>query len=378
MRRGADLSYDFVNRPAYHHALATGNTEFLRLTLNISLESHVPPISLVHALQNHDELTYELVHFETLHRDSVFAYQGVEVTGSALAQHVRGELVAKLTGEAAPYNAIFTTNGIASTTATIIAASLGYPSLDAIDEDAVERITKAHLLLAMFNAFQPGVFALSGWDLTGMVTVDQELIGHLLATGDTRWIHRGAYDLMDYQPNAHHSGSGMPRARSLYGSLPQQLADPSSFASALREVLGLRERSGIATATQVDVPPTQHPAVLVMVHDDLAGPGGLTDPHRMPGATGAVDGSGAVGANAAGGKPPILQATVLNFSAEAVSSRITSEHLQPGSVAVDGRTGTRVGEVDDLRSLEVELGAHDGLFLLFSEPPTPEQAATPD
>ena len=29
---GADLSYDFVNRPAYQHALATGDTEFLRLT----------------------------------------------------------------------------------------------------------------------------------------------------------------------------------------------------------------------------------------------------------------------------------------------------------------------------------------------------------
>ncbi|PRC53675.1 maltose alpha-D-glucosyltransferase, partial [Mycobacterium sp. ITM-2017-0098] len=30
---GADLSYDFINRPAYHHALATADTEFLRLTL---------------------------------------------------------------------------------------------------------------------------------------------------------------------------------------------------------------------------------------------------------------------------------------------------------------------------------------------------------
>ncbi|HEX9043231.1 MAG TPA: hypothetical protein VF838_19810, partial [Trebonia sp.] len=28
---GADLSYDFITRPAYHHALATGDTEFLRL-----------------------------------------------------------------------------------------------------------------------------------------------------------------------------------------------------------------------------------------------------------------------------------------------------------------------------------------------------------
>ncbi|WP_197510703.1 hypothetical protein [Tessaracoccus coleopterorum] len=30
---GPDLSYDFVTRPAYQHALATGDTEFLRLTL---------------------------------------------------------------------------------------------------------------------------------------------------------------------------------------------------------------------------------------------------------------------------------------------------------------------------------------------------------
>ena len=65
--RGADLSYDFVNRPAYHHALATADTEFLRLTLKLSRESGVEPVSLVHALQNHDEMTYELVHFAAGH-----------------------------------------------------------------------------------------------------------------------------------------------------------------------------------------------------------------------------------------------------------------------------------------------------------------------
>ena len=36
LERGADLSYHFVNRPAYHHALATGDTEFVRLTLNLA------------------------------------------------------------------------------------------------------------------------------------------------------------------------------------------------------------------------------------------------------------------------------------------------------------------------------------------------------
>ena len=65
--RGADLSYDFVNRPAYHHALATGDAEFLRLTMNEARAIGVDTASLVHALQNHDELTYELIHFDTVH-----------------------------------------------------------------------------------------------------------------------------------------------------------------------------------------------------------------------------------------------------------------------------------------------------------------------
>ena len=44
-----------------------------------------------------------------------------------------------------------------------------------------------HLLLAMFNALQPGVFALSGWDLAGMLTMDAADVADLIAEGDTRW-----------------------------------------------------------------------------------------------------------------------------------------------------------------------------------------------
>ncbi len=330
---GADLSYDFVNRPAYHHALATGTTDFLRLTLNIALLSGVSPTSLVHALQNHDELTYELVHFEMVHRDDLFDYHGVEVTGGALAEHVRGEMISRLTGDAGPYNAIFTTNGIASTTATIIAAALGHSDLESLTDDDVESIKDAHLLLAMFNALQPGVFALSGWDLTGMLTVDRELIGHLLATGDTRWIHRGAYDLLDHQPDAQHSSSGMPRGRSLYGSLKSQLDDDTSFARRLGRMLDVRDRSGIATATQVEVPQSSHPGILVMVHE------------------------GVKGCN--------VQATVLNFTPDAVTARVSSGHFEPGAVATDLLTDTELGVVDDLRAVEVEVPGHGGLFLLL-------------
>src|SRR6201996_5093079 len=145
---GADLSYDFITRPAYHHALVMGDTEFLRLTMNQALELGIDSASLVHALQNHDELTHELVHFATVHADDEFTYHGKPIRGEDLALRVRGELVDRLTGDAAPYNLTFTTNGIACTTASMISAALGYRSLAEIGPEETETIKRAHLLLA--------------------------------------------------------------------------------------------------------------------------------------------------------------------------------------------------------------------------------------
>ena len=340
--RGADLSYDFVNRPAYHHAMATGDTEFLRLTLNESRAMGVEPVSLVHALQNHDEMTYELVHFATLHGEQEYAFRGGQVTGGELAVAVRNDLIEHLTGDAAPYNATFTTNGIASTTATIIAASLGYTDISDLSESQVENIKRAHLLLAMFNALQPGVFALSGWDLCGMLTLERSKVASLLSSGDTRWIHRSAYDLMDYRPEATESLSKMPRGVSLYGTLATQRHDEGSFASKLRRILQVRKQYGIATSVQLDVPAVSNKAMLVMVHQ-------LMD-------TGDI------------------QVTVLNFCSQPISGSVRSEHLIPGGLVVDMFSDEHIGEIDDLHSFAVTLEPHQGLSLLVLPPPTVDEA----
>src|SRR3712207_9004400 len=52
------------------------------------------------------------------------------------------------------HDALPISNGIASTSASIIAATLGIRELADIDEEATARIRKGHLLLAMFNALQ--------------------------------------------------------------------------------------------------------------------------------------------------------------------------------------------------------------------------------
>lgn len=330
---GPDLSYDFVTRPAYQFALLTGDTEFLRLTLNEAIDIGIDQASLVHALQNHDELTYELVHFDSEHAEDEYALGGKVRHGKRLARHIRRRMQETLAGDAAPYNSTFVQNGIACTTASVITAALGITDLAAITDEDVERITRAHLLLAMYNAWQPGVFALSGWDLVGALPLDRASVRPLIAGGDTRWIERGAYDLMGWQPDATKSAAGMPMARALYGTLPEQLADSTSFASRLKDVLAVRTRHGIATGELLDVPEVSHPALLTMVN-------------RL------VNGK--------------VQVTVLNFSDEKVAARVQSNHI-PSGIVVDLTSRRRVGEVDAMGGFSVNVPGFGGLALIVRE-----------
>lgn len=189
----------------------------------------------------------------------------------------------------------------------------------------------------MFNALQPGVFALSGWDLVGALPIPAEEIAPLLREGDTRWIHRPAYDLLDVDPSATGSASGMPRSRTLYGPIDRQLQEPGSFVRRLQEILHLRGYFAIATTRQVDVPEVAHRSMLVMVHEY----------EQVPGQ---------------------LQLTVLNFSGDPISGTVISEHLEPGSGLMDMGDGSSFGEVDQLHGFHVELSGHGGLALLVTPP----------
>jgi maltose alpha-D-glucosyltransferase/alpha-amylase len=188
----------------------------------------------------------------------------------------------------------------------------------------------AHLLLCMYNAWQPGVFALSGWDLVGALPLDRSKVKGLIGTGDTRWIERGAYDLIGNAPDAKKSASGMPLATALYGNLTDQLANPNSFASRLGEILKIRKRSGIATGTLLDVPDVPWKSMLVMVN-------------RL--------------------ESDVVQITALNFGPDKIIGRVQSEHIPQGRVT-DLATRRKVDDVDALGGFTVELPAFGGLAMV--------------
>src|SRR5437660_1228080 len=300
-RGGPDLSYDFVTRPAYDPALLTGDAEFLRLVFQLMREYRIDPGRLIHALQNHDELTMGISHF-AVHADETFPFRGGRLTGKELRELVRREMYERLLGERAPYNLKFG-EGVASTTATVVAATLGIRDLGALKPGDVERIRRLHLLLAFYNAMQPGVFALSGWDLVGALTLPAASVRERLADGDTRWINRGAYDLLGSNPQASQSAGGLPRAVALYGSLSEQLQSSDSFASRLARLIRARAQLHLQSARLADVPAVQAKGLFVLVHE-------------LPDNTG-------------------LEITAINFGDRAIDESVPIRGAATGSKAID-------------------------------------------
>jgi trehalose synthase len=333
-RGGADLSYDFVSRPAYHHALVTGDAELLRLMLGLQRRYNIAPAGLIHALQNHDELTLELVHFWTAHRDDRFTFRGRSLSGGELRDLIRDEMHKALLAPRAPYN-LKAANGVSCTTASLIAASLGFRDLERLTDEQRQQIERTHLLLALYNAMQPGVFAVSGWDLVGALTLPAGSVQALLADGDTRWINRGAYDLLGVNPKAKASASAprLPLARALYGALPEQLQRAGSFASRLRRMLLARQTHRVPESEQIDVPAVKARGLLVMVH-------------RLP-------------------ARPALQVTAINFGRVAIDEEVPIREGREGATASDlleERPSIQLGATG---ALPLKLGPLEGRALLI-------------
>lgn len=263
---GPDLAYDFITRPACEHAALTGNTDLLRLMYKLMAEYGLDTGNLIHALQNHDEITYELVHF-LVFGDQTFDLGRRQLRGLALRNQISNEMKDRALTPA-PWNRE-SGNGLCTTFVGYLAAALGLLSIEQIFEKRAE-IRQGHLLLAAFNALQPGVFALSGWDLVGALpldddafrTVPEEYLGEP-GFEDARWGNRGAYDLLGHS-TSQVSRSRIPRAQCLYGPVPEQMLDPESFCRRIQVMLSARKSVNLDEASFSGVGDADNPAIFAM------------------------------------------------------------------------------------------------------------------
>jgi trehalose synthase len=263
---GPDLSYDFTTRAQVLHALLTGDAGPLRLSFRWMLEAGVQPVAFVHDLQNHDELTFQLTE-PGGRKDETFAVGGRKLTGQQLKDEILSAVRAKAAGGAAPYNHLYRPekDGLATTFAGFVSPAIGVKDPYAATPEQVKLIRQGHLLLAAANALQPGVFGVSSWDLVGALPVPLESVKDRVGGGDYRWVNRGGVDLLGANRDATASAFGLPRAKALYGPLPDQLKDPESFASRLKAVLAARRRYKLAEGELLAAPEPREPGLCVLV-----------------------------------------------------------------------------------------------------------------
>jgi trehalose synthase len=355
MKEGPDLSYDFYTRTEGLHSLLTRDAALLRLAYRSLLEADVQPIRLVHDLQNHDEITYQLVPLE-FRGERTVEFKGRKLTGHQLREQTLKQMRSMEAGEAAPYNLLYrpTQDGLATTYAGFVAASLGIRNLELITPEQEKEIRRGHLLIAFANAMQPGVFSLSGWDLTGALPLPRQSVADLMKDGDYRWINRGGIDLMGVNPEATTSSFGLPRARVLYGPLPEQLKDPDSFASQLKLMLAARKKYRIAEGELLAVPDVANSALCLLVM-------------RIPGKS-------------------ALAITALNYSQKPVHEQIElrkvgglKEPAFVGQSVTNSVNGEGEGKVDSHGALNIELEGWSGKTLIIyphagrEEPSSPRQ-----
>jgi trehalose synthase len=186
---------------------------------------------------------------------------------SEIREQALSEMRKRVAGQNAPYNKLYRSarDGLATTFAGFVAASLGIKDPYNVNESEKKQIKDGHLLLAFYNAMQPGVFSLAGWDLVGALPLSTRQVEHLLGDNDFRWINRGAIDMMDYSPEAQKSSWGLPKAQTLYGPLPEQLKDQNSFTSILKSMLKIRREYGIDLAEVVALPSVKNQGVFLLV-----------------------------------------------------------------------------------------------------------------
>ena len=253
MKYGPDLTYDFITRGAYMDALAFQGAGILKLTTRQMMKEGLEPNRLIHAMQNHDEFNMSY-NFMKLTPKQMYPYKGAQVPGNVLGRKIMEADIDFFTSPSFSYNTR-NNSGVCSTILGMAAAALGIEDLFQMKPEQKDQLKKAHLLVTFYNAMQPGAFAISAWDLLGVLPLTKIAAKPLIdKDGDNRWFNRGAYDLLDQNPNVTNSITGIPRAPTLYPPLFLQLSQPNSYVSQLKQMLAARQKYNVPQAKIIAIP----------------------------------------------------------------------------------------------------------------------------
>lgn len=212
-----DVTLDHLTPIAALHAVIAEDAEALRLIYNLLLSYEIQPKRLVHALEPFGRLPNDWAEFINS-PERIYSYYNTEEMGQTLRKRFLDEDRAKIKGEERSWRCL---------------SNLSDVSFKDVEKKR-DAVFALQMTLTKFFALQPGIFSLSPQDLLGAFQTDTKV------------------DLLGGNVDC------------LYSCAPNQLLNPTSFASQLKKILRVRKDLSLEKARLTGVVAAENKGLLLL------------------------------------------------------------------------------------------------------------------
>ena len=251
---GPDFFRDSVFSPGIEHSLLTGSTVLLHAMLDDALALGLDMRRFVHATTGEEGVSYRLPHLAEVASGNKSAsrllpYQAEELRQNSLKEATHVVFTSTISSPDGEDKPPLQQKHLHTTPAGIAALALGAGNAHSLTEEMEPLARDGHFLQVFIRAMLPGLFMISGQDISGALPLSWYAMQESSENWDISMTSRGAHAYTQTVPSSAVTALGVPRARTLYSTPDVQMLEEDSFLARLAEILGIRTTYGVASGT---------------------------------------------------------------------------------------------------------------------------------
>ena len=251
MAEGPDFFQDTIFSPGIEHALLTASTELLETMVDDALVLGLDMRRFVHATSGERGIGYDLPHLAEVAagntKASILAPSHAEALRQSTLQEARHAVyAANISSPRGDDKAPLQKKRLYTTPAGLAAMALGSGNAHNVTESEEPLIRDGHFLQVFVRAMLPGLFMISGQDMTGTLPLSWYAMTDTAENWDVALTSRGAHAYTQSVPDSAVTAMGVPRARTVYSTPDVQLVEENSFVARLAEALAIRTSYAMA------------------------------------------------------------------------------------------------------------------------------------
>ncbi|MCC8193860.1 MAG: hypothetical protein LIP28_04365, partial [Deltaproteobacteria bacterium] len=284
---GPDFFRDSVFSPGIEHAVLTGSTALLEAMVDDALVLGLDMRRFVHATGGEKGIDYDLPHLAEVASGNTDASvllpsRAGELRENAIKEAMRAVYAATVSSPRGDDKPPLQKKHLYTTPVGLAALALGAGNAHSVTGGMEPLLRDGHFLQVFIRAMMPGLFMISGQDLTGAFPLSWYAMSDAAEGWDVALASRGAHAYTQSVPDGAVTALGVPRVRTLYSTPDVQMLEEDSFVARLSEALAIRTSYALANGSLYGRFKTTEPGcfafAVVMPPPEAAAPEGAGKP----------------------------------------------------------------------------------------------------